>query len=155
MTSLAPNNSYQCALRAANCIEHRASDLAVKRIGLLQFVKNQDNARKNNRKSPVISIAKQNGVNLPVNIIDFPDKTLAILKAKGITPDFINPTQDNSLMIEFKVDGIYHMAEFHTDGDIVLLKKSSDELEAWDLRSGNYFDKLIEQLEVEPDLELV
>ncbi len=86
-------------------------------------------------------------VDLPIEIADFPKKTIQKLSERGVIPTFINQTLDDSVCIETDIDDHYLLTEFYSDGDIVILKRPLDRdkrkfIDAWDLTKANYFDVL-------------
>ncbi len=84
-------------------------------------------------------------VDLPIEIADFPKKTLQKLFEVGVIPTFINQTLEDAVCIESEVDGDYLLTEFYPDGDIVMLKRPLDRsgpTDAWDLKKGNYMSML-------------
>ena len=111
----------------------------------------EENNRHVRRRSKPGNIAKSKGVSLPEETSSLPDKTIEFLDDLGIVPDFINSSQEDSLIIEFTAGGNYHLVEFFSDGEIVLLIKGDSGTDAWDLTSSNYYQKLKQELLVETE----
>lgn len=153
MTPVAPTNGQLCDFATYSGVHTNASEPVVSQAGLLLYLQQQkkDYIKKNEKKS---DLAPSKGVTLPSGIAHFPDQTISFLKEHNITPEFINKSQEGSLIIEFEAGGIYHMAEFYPDGDIVLLKRNPTSTDAWDLREDNYFQKfeseVLQELKCEP-----
>ena len=91
-------------------------------------------------------IFEQIGVRLCDDLLLLPYRTADFLAELEIEPDYILPTEENGLSIEFRRDGIYHLIEFIPTGEIVFLKKVGKHIETWDLVVDNYFDILQSEL---------
>lgn len=136
----------------ANGAYSGSSKSSIDSAGMFLFVQEQLEYQNKNKKT---HLAESLGIQLPYPNECLPDETIDYLQNLGITPDFINPTQEGGLMIEFQAEGVYHMVEFFSDGDIVFLKRGAKATEAWDLTSSNYLPKLKSELAFEAGLELV
>jgi hypothetical protein len=124
----------------------------VSREGLSLFLEELE--RHSKKQAETGKLAKSKGIDLPDTISNLPDETVKLLADQGVTPDFINPSQEDSLIIEFTADSKYYMAEFYNDGEIILLVRGNNGRDIWGLNSDNYLKKLKQELvfELEPSL---
>jgi len=53
--------------------------------------------------------------------------TLAIVRDSGIFPDLVNPSVEEGIVFEWKVDDKFFLFEFYNDGEIIYLKREGDE----------------------------
>lgn len=66
------------------------------------------------------------------------------LSANNIALDFINPSHEGGVIIEFTSGGSYFLIEIFNDSDIVLLKRDGDNRVAYDLEENNIISTLKE-----------
>ncbi len=53
--------------------------------------------------------------------------TLAIMRDSGILPDLVNPSVEEGIVFEWKVDDKFFLFEFYNDGEVIFLKREGDE----------------------------
>ena len=54
-------------------------------------------------------------------------RTLAIMRDSGILPDLVNPSVEEGIVFEWKVDDKFFLFEFYNDGEVIYLKREGDE----------------------------
>lgn len=79
-------------------------------------------------------------------LFSLPYKTADLLAELGIEPNYILPTADGGLSIEFQHNGTYHLIEFMQTGEIAFLKKKDRRIDAWDLTTDNYLSVIQAEL---------
>ena len=91
-------------------------------------------------------------VNKKIQAVDFNkpnSKTMEITKKivgqfgiKNIPLDFLNPSHDGGMILEFHIGNDYHLIELFNDGDIVLLKRNNqrNQREVFDLDEKSLFE---------------
>jgi hypothetical protein len=55
----------------------------------------------------------------------------------SVNLEFVNPSPDGGVIIEFYESGVYFLIEFFDDGDIVLLRRDEENTKTWDFTSSN------------------
>ncbi|PQA60173.1 hypothetical protein [Siphonobacter curvatus] len=113
---------------------------ALERVFLIEEIE-RINQVKNQQ---LLKLRKTKRFTLDGGIDSLPEETISVLLEKGIEIEHINATEDNSVAFEFNHNNKYHLIEFFQDGDIVLLKGSGPETQAWDALNEDYFEKLNE-----------
>ena len=98
-----------------------------------------------------LNIVKSNATvdNRPMPKIEVFDRTEALLCAllrKGIRPNFINPSVEGGVIVEFENKGIYYMAEIDNEDDIVLLIRDKERTKAFNLSPENYLDQIVDRI---------
>jgi hypothetical protein len=71
---------------------------------------------------------------------------LARLNNYSLTADYINPSHDGGIIIEFTKDNIFCVLEIFNDNDVVFLMRENNSRKVWDLNNSNYEAFVISEL---------
>ena len=77
--------------------------------------------------------------------IDVSKKIIKHLAAKNAQVEFLNPSQDGGVVLEFTISDTYLLIEVFNDKDIVFLKRKNKNRDVYDATEKNIF-KLIDEL---------
>jgi hypothetical protein len=73
-------------------------------------------------------------------------KFLTKLNNYSLTADFINPSHDGGIIIEFKKEDNFCVLEIFNDQEVVFLIRNNNTRKAWDLNHNNYESLVISEL---------
>ena len=63
------------------------------------------------------------------------------LERAGILPEWVTPTADSSILMRYRKDDVWYDWEFHSDGDIAVMRKPLFDRESYhDLTAGEVAD---------------
>ena len=71
---------------------------------------------------------------------------LTRLNNYSLTADYINPSHDGGIIIEFTKDNIFSVLEIFNDNDVVFLMREDNSRKVWDLNHSNYDAFVISEL---------
>lgn len=70
---------------------------------------------------------------------------IKLLDKFDIKTEFVNPSHDGGLVVEFFKRQTYYLVEIYNDEDIVFLKRA-EKREAWDLTEDNFIQEIEQEL---------
>jgi hypothetical protein len=113
LTFCAPTINSQARTYSAS--EKKIHIAKLKEVGIIQTMSSVQHKIKN------VEFEKPN-----LEIMEISKNIIKKLSLKNVNLDFVNPSHDGGMIIEFQLKNTYHLIELFNDGDIVLLKRNID-----------------------------
>ena len=77
--------------------------------------------------------------------LDRGNDLLRLLQRLNIKTEFVNPSHEGGLVVEFLKSDAYYLVEIFNDEDIVFLRRANERM-AWDLTEDNFIQKIEQEL---------
>lgn len=80
--------------------------------------------------------------------VEHAQRALDLLNSKNISQEFLNPSPEGGIIIEFYNNDNYYLIEFFNDEEVVFLKRDPNKRRStWDLTSNNYLNTIEREIQ--------